>query len=124
MIRVEKKWKLTSLVRNDFIRTRKANERCLVTCKYCNNVFNGSSTSETAHLNNHLKSCSHRFPQSKKSGQQVLDVMMGTGKGSKLKNFKFDHNKSHEELAKMVIKHESPFSVVEYDHFHMFVHNL
>lgn len=54
----------------------------------------------------------------------MLEVSMGAEGGSKLKNFKFDQNRSRLGLAMMVIKHELSFFFVEYEFFHIFVCNI
>lgn len=115
------KQKYKSAVWLDFERIVNLDKSVVAIYNYCKHKFNGSSASGTSHLKSQLKRCK---PVTKE--QQILQVSkgaVGIG-GSTLKNFKFDQNTSHLELAKMVIKHEFPFSVVEYEYFQQFVHSL
>lgn len=119
--------RLTSAVWNDFEKIKKDGVDVAL-CKYCNKELSGSSSSGTTHLNNHLKRCSRNFnPESRQWIGVTSKLKRGDGgsvPSSSHRNFKYDEKRSRLELARMIIYHEYPFSIVEHVGFRRFVHSL
>lgn len=114
---VNGKRKLTSKVWNEFKRERKDGVMTAV-CNKCNKRLSAAASNGTTHLRNHLLSCTRRrFGDVR---QMLKGSITSTG-GSDLVLHKFNQDKSREALAKMVILHEYPLSMVEHQGFHNFL---
>lgn len=103
----QKKRKLRSAVWNDFERICDDGQ-ITATCKHCKKSLLGSSKSGTSHLKKHLEHCS--LYKSTKIGQ--TEEVKSDGSGT-IQNFKFDQESSRRELARMILLHKLPFSIVE-----------
>jgi hypothetical protein len=146
---IVKSGRLKSVVWNDFDRVRKG-ETYIAICRHCKKRLSGSSASGTSHLRNHLIRCRRRtngnnngvaqyFVKGKKKelanerikDEEVLSVV----------NVRYEHEKEEHEdvnvvsmgldqrrcrfdLARMIILHGYPLSMVEDVGFRMFIGNL
>ncbi|PIA25928.1 hypothetical protein AQUCO_10200001v1 [Aquilegia coerulea] len=139
---VVKSSRLKSLVWNDFERVKKGDVMVAI-CKHCKKKLSASATSGTSHLKNHLNRCRKR--QTRELAEQLILVREkqrgGTINLENLKfddfgpidfkfdertllNLKFDQERSRYDLARMIILHEYPLSMVEHVGFRRFVSNL
>ncbi|CAN6442326.1 unnamed protein product [Victoria cruziana] len=120
--------RLRSLVWNDFKKIKK-NGKDLAMCKNCSKEFVGGGTT---HLRKHLLRCV-RKPSSDVVNQSVAIIdnnkedtpPLVTPEPPKLLNsIKFVQEQSQFDLARMIILHDYPFSLVEHVGFRIFVNNL
>uniref|UniRef100_A0A1D1Y468 Putative AC transposase n=1 Tax=Anthurium amnicola TaxID=1678845 RepID=A0A1D1Y468_9ARAE len=138
--------KLRSLVWNDFTKEKREDGSILAICNHCKKQMAGGSRCGTTHLRKHLVACllyrktkrrkiDVRSLLSKSSAQrndETANVVLheapalglpslhnGSGEG-----FQFDQELSEQDLARMVILHEYPFSIVNHVGFRTFVMNL
>lgn len=91
-------------------------------CTHCHQTFPASRDSGTSQIGRHLKVCEMRIKM-----HDMVDKMHSSAtspKGVVLKDWKFDPDVSRRELVRMVVLHELPFSLVEYDGFRSFVASL
>lgn len=150
---IVKSSRLKSVVWNDFDRVKKGDTYVAI-CRHCKKKLSGSSTSGTSHLRNHLIRCRRRTnhgvttffssrekkkdgtlalvniePEPKKDEvlsvvnlryehEQVKDESIGIG------NTSLDQRRSRFDLARMIILHGYPLSMVEHVGFRVFVKNL
>ncbi|KAL6529474.1 hypothetical protein OROGR_015097 [Orobanche gracilis] len=145
--------RLKSVVWNDFDRVRKG-ETLAAICRHCKRMLSGSSTSGTSHLRNHLIRCRRRsnhditqlltrgkrkqsnaalasfsFNQASLKKEIVTVASTSFGQGLPVGNintggFNFDHRRCQLDLARMIIMHGYPISMVEDIGFKTFVRNL
>ncbi|GAA0153948.1 hypothetical protein LIER_12064 [Lithospermum erythrorhizon] len=94
--------RLKSVVWNDFVRVKKG-DSCLAICRHCDRKLSGSSSSGTSHLRNHLIRCRR-------------------SRGNKKDAVTIAHH--HYPLARMMILHGYPLSMVDDIGFRVFVRNL
>ena len=75
--------RLKSVVWNDFDRVKKG-DICVVVCRHCKKELNGSSTSRTSHMRNHLVRCqrrsNHGMPQYFPSHDHFTWLSVGYGR--------------------------------------------
>lgn len=114
----QKKRKLRSAVWTDFERICEDGQ-ITATCKHCKKSLLGSSKSGTSHLKKHLEHCNPY--KSTKKGQTEEVKSDGS---SNIQNFKFDQESSRRELARMILMHKLPFSIVECVGFRKFLKGL
>ncbi|XP_073029214.1 zinc finger BED domain-containing protein RICESLEEPER 1-like [Primulina eburnea] len=143
--------RLKSVVWNDFDRVKRG-ETYMAVCRHCKRILSGSSTSGTSHLRNHLTRClkrsNHDITQfltrgkrkqsnlalTKYSSVQIKNEMVtvasnaceqGLKSGNmSMGSFNVDQRKSQTDLARMIIMHGYPLSMVEDIGFKTFVRNL
>lgn len=136
--------KLTSAVWNDFERIRKGDIMVAI-CKHCQKKLSGSSTSGTSHLRNHLKRClktsnpdinQQRLVVREKRKDGTVDLRsvkcdaasspqnLKFGKEQSGFGLRFDQEQSQDDLARMIILHGYPLTMVEHGGFKKFVSNL
>ncbi|KAL5722356.1 hypothetical protein ACHQM5_005889 [Ranunculus cassubicifolius] len=124
--------RLKSAVWNDFDRVKKG-ELMVAVCKNCNKKLSASSTSGTSHLKNHLIRCrkraSHELAEQLLSAREKqrggnIDLSNFKFNDRSLLNIKFDQERSRYDLARMIILHEYPLSMVEDVGFGRFLKNL
>ncbi|KAL5732006.1 hypothetical protein ACHQM5_004675 [Ranunculus cassubicifolius] len=134
--------RLKSVVWNDFERVKRGDVMVAI-CKHCNKKLSASATSGTSHLKNHLIRCRKRA--SRELAEQLLLAREKQRGGNinlnnfkfedfglldykfderTLLNLKFDQERSRYDLARMIILHEYPLSMVEDVGFRRFVTNL
>ena len=88
-------------------------------CNYCTKKLLGESKSGTKHLHNQYKICPQRRVVESKQKVLTQDLFRGEGK-RKLDAYTFDQEFARRQLAKMIILHEYPLSIVEHVGFKMF----
>ncbi|XP_075477228.1 zinc finger BED domain-containing protein RICESLEEPER 1-like isoform X2 [Primulina tabacum] len=143
--------RLKSVVWNDFDRVKRG-ETYMAVCRHCKRILSGSSTSGTSHLRNHLTRChkrsNHDITQfltrgkrkqsnlalTKYNSVQIKNEMVtvasntceqGLKSGNmSMGSFNVDQRKSQTDLARMIIMHGYPLSMVEDIGFKTFVRNL
>lgn len=145
--------RLKSVVWNDFDRVKKG-DTFVAICRHCKRKLSGSSTSGTSHLRNHLIRCRRRsnhdisqlltrgkkkegtlaisnfsFDQEQRKAEAVSIVRtkfeQGHPRDGLLNNgINFDNRRSRLDLARMIILHGYPLSMVEHIGFRIFVRNL
>ncbi|KAL8136162.1 hypothetical protein AgCh_010675 [Apium graveolens] len=81
-------------------------------CKYCGAKLRGDSNAGTSHLNSHYKTKHHNKGQSN-IRQKLLSSNFNKNH-PKLASYKFSPEGAKKELAKMIIMHEYPLSIVEH----------
>ncbi|KAL4183422.1 hypothetical protein AMTRI_Chr11g98170 [Amborella trichopoda] len=96
-------------------------------CKYCLHTFafgNGAKQLGTSHLKRHLGICPKNRNSDRKQELLTLTPKDKNEGNTSLSNPKFDQSRSREDLARMIILHEYPLSVVEHPAFINFVQSL
>ncbi|KAJ7971888.1 zinc finger BED domain-containing protein RICESLEEPER 2-like [Quillaja saponaria] len=106
------KRKKTSDAWNHFQKKKIDGEYCAI-CNYCQKKLSGKSANGTNHLLRHVNSC----PERKEANKEP-------NKTEKQKEIPFDQEKSRMDLAKMIIVHGYPLSMVDYVGFRKFIHGL
>ncbi|PIA37003.1 hypothetical protein AQUCO_03100033v1 [Aquilegia coerulea] len=82
-----------------------------------------SSDNGTNHLKKHLNTCPKM--KNKDVRQQLIVANKNISDGIHAnKAFKFDQMQSRLDLARMIIKHEYPFTMVDHEYFRVFINNL
>lgn len=81
-------------------------------CKYCKAKLVGDSSSGTSHLHTHIKTKHHNLGQ--KNIRQKLLASNFNKAHPELASYNFSHDGAKAELAKMIIMHEYPISIVEH----------
>ena len=117
-----KKRKTTSDVWVHFTR-KKVEGKIKAQCHHCGKLYLGDPSQGTTHLRNHLARC----PQMKFKDirQQVLIKQQNKVDGTvSLNNYQFDQARVRNKLARMVILHEYPLSMVDHIGFREFVTDL
>ncbi|KAL8156752.1 hypothetical protein AgCh_001742 [Apium graveolens] len=84
-------------------------------CKYCHAKLRGDSAAGTSHLNTHYKTKDHNKGQS--SIRQKLLASNFNKDHPELASYSFSHEGVKKELAKMIIMHEYPLSIVDHIRF-------
>uniref|UniRef100_A0A1J3K3K6 Zinc finger BED domain-containing protein RICESLEEPER 1 n=1 Tax=Noccaea caerulescens TaxID=107243 RepID=A0A1J3K3K6_NOCCA len=144
---VVKSGKLKSAVWNDFDRVRKG-ETYIAICRHCKKRLSGSSTSGTSHLRNHLIRCrrrsssngvlAHSLVRGKKNEERIEvhdddDDEQRKDEVLSIVNVRYEHDvvnagldqrRSRFDLARMIILHGYPLTIVEDVGFRVFVRNL
>ncbi|XP_022722279.1 uncharacterized protein LOC111279589 [Durio zibethinus] len=116
LISSAKRKKLTSDVWEEFINKKDGDGKELAICVYCDRKFDGSSKKGTTHLRNHLKRCKERATKVGRGDSKNESASEG--------NSSFDQDKSSMDVARMIIKHQCPLNMVEYEFFSIFLKNL
>ncbi|CAA7031868.1 unnamed protein product [Microthlaspi erraticum] len=137
---IVKSGKLKSAVWNDFDRVRKG-ETHIAICRHCKKRLSGSSSSGTSHLRNHLIRCrrrnggvlahcsvrgkkkEERFDEQRKN-EEALSVVNVRYEHDVVVNAGLDQRRSRFDLARMIILHGYPLTIVEDVGFRAFVRNL
>lgn len=91
-------------------------------CKYCKKQFRGDSGCGTSHLKNHYMN-----KHNNKAGGNIRQKLLA-GKLNKthpeLASYSFNHDASKKELAKAIVMHEYPLSIVEHVGFRRYSSSL
>ncbi|XP_065625311.1 zinc finger BED domain-containing protein RICESLEEPER 2-like [Quercus suber] len=117
-----KKRKTTSDVWTHFTR-KKVEGKVKAQCHHCGKLYLGDSSQGTTHLRNHLARCPRM--KFKDIRQQVLIKQQNKVDGTtSLNNYQFDQARVRNKLARMVILHEYPLSMVDHIGFREFVTDL
>ncbi|XP_023912434.1 zinc finger BED domain-containing protein RICESLEEPER 3-like [Quercus suber] len=114
-----------SIVWNHFKRKR-VDEKDKAECNYCKKLLVNGSNYGTKHLHGHVKICRRRkFQDIRDMNQNFLardqnkvDSMVGVNA------YNFDQNVSRNELARMIILHEYPLSIVDHIGFRKYSTSL
>ncbi|WJZ89198.1 hypothetical protein VitviT2T_008430 [Vitis vinifera] len=116
-----KKRKLTSIVWNEFEKVIIDGQDYAI-CKHCKSKLKADSKNGTKHLHVHLDRCIKRRNVDIK--QQFLTIeRKGYGK-VQIGGFAFDQDISREKLARPIILHEYPLSIVDHADFRDFASSL
>ncbi|KAL6331824.1 hypothetical protein AAG906_020168 [Vitis piasezkii] len=116
-----KKRKLTSIVWNEFEKVIIDGQDYAI-CKHCKSKLKADSKNGTKHLHVHLDRCIKRRNVDIK--QQFLAIeRKGYGK-VQIGGFTFDQDISREKLARAIILHEYPLSIVDHAGFRDFASSL
>ncbi|CAN6335004.1 unnamed protein product, partial [Urochloa humidicola] len=91
-------------------------------CKHCARSICAERKHGTSSLRKHLNRCEERKKALTVSGQLNASIM--TPDGVALGPWTFDQALSRRELMRMIVLHELPFSLVEFDGFRRFVSSL
>ncbi|KAL6497848.1 hypothetical protein OROHE_026875 [Orobanche hederae] len=83
-----------------------------VQCNYCSAKLRGDSGAGTSHLNSHYETKHHSKGQT--SITQMLLASNFNKDNPKLASINFCHDGAKKELAKMIIMHEYPLSMVDH----------
>ncbi|KAK9940598.1 hypothetical protein M0R45_017251 [Rubus argutus] len=118
-----KKRKLTSKVWTEFDKMKGRDGSESAKCKHCRKVFVSGADKGTSHLRNHLLRCNRR---NKRTVDQMMVVAAKNASdlNSRIENFKFDQERSRMDFAKMIIKHNYPFSMSEHEYFEILLNGL
>ncbi|WKA03692.1 hypothetical protein VitviT2T_021789 [Vitis vinifera] len=118
---VSKRRKLTSVVWNDFDKIIEDGQDYAI-CKHCKGNLKADSKNGTKHLHVHIDRCMKR--RNVDIRQQLLAVeRKGHGK-VQIGGFTFDQEISREKLARAIILHEYPLSIVDHVGFREFATSL
>ncbi|RVW83512.1 putative AC transposase [Vitis vinifera] len=118
---VSKRRKLTSVVWNDFDKIIEDGQDYAI-CKHCKGNLKADSKNGTKHLHVHIDRCMKR--RNVDIRQQLLAVeRKGHGK-VQIGGFTFDQEISREKLARAIILHEYPLSIVDHVGFREFTTSL
>ncbi|KAF3516220.1 hypothetical protein DY000_02063507 [Brassica cretica] len=132
---IVKSSKLKSAVWNDFDKVRKG-EIHVAICRHCKKRLSGSSASGTSHLRNHLIRCKRRAssngvvaaPPGKKRVETPLELAIVDQTkhehNASVVNSGLDQRRSRFDLARMIILHGYPLTMVEDVGFRVFLRNL
>ncbi|ESQ28228.1 hypothetical protein EUTSA_v10018229mg [Eutrema salsugineum] len=148
---IVKSGKLKSAVWNDFDRVRKG-ETYVAICRHCKKRLSGSSASGTSHLRNHLIRCRRKttssngvvsqcFVRGKKKKEERLEevanvvddddheqrkdeLVTGHDASVTVVSAGLDQRRSRFDLARMMILHGYPLTMVEDVGFRVFIRNL
>ena len=118
---LSRKRKLTSVVWNSFEKVIVDGQNYAI-CKHCNSILKAGSKNGTKHLHVHLDRCIKRKNIDIK--QQLLEVERRGCGTVQIGGFTFDQNISREKLARAIILHEYPFSIVDHVTFKYFSSSL
>ncbi|KAJ9542242.1 hypothetical protein OSB04_028748 [Centaurea solstitialis] len=117
------KKKLKSIVRNHFEQVYVDGVRRYAKCNYCNKKLTGRATDGTKHLKDHFKTCPRRVTRDIRQQILVQDQKALDGKASLSKYF-FNGELSRDDLAKMIVVHDYPLSMVEHYYFRKYSEGL
>ena len=116
-----KKRKLTSIVWNEFEKVIIDGQDYAI-CKHCKSKLKADSKNETKNLHVHLDRC---IKQRNVDIKQQFLVVERKGYGKvKIGGFTFDQDILREKLARAIILHEYPFSIVDHVGFRDFASSL
>ncbi|XP_050278193.1 zinc finger BED domain-containing protein RICESLEEPER 2-like [Quercus robur] len=122
---IQEEGKYKSIVWNQFKRKR-VDEKDKAECNYCKKLLVKGSNYGTKHLHDHVKICPRRkFQDIRDMNQKFLardqnkvDSMAGVNA------YNFDQKVSRNELARMIILHEYPLSIVDHIGFRKYSTSL
>ena len=118
-----KKRKLTSDVWNDFSKYKGPKGETRARCNHCKRTFVRESNYGTSHLRKHSNGCNAK--KRTESKQMMISATKSVVDGGpRIQTFKFDQERSRMDLARMIIKHNYPFNMVEHEFFGIFCNNL
>jgi hypothetical protein len=85
-------------------------------CNYCNTKLSGASSAGTNHLHQHSNKCisNHRVIVPARQG---LLSFTGSAQTTSKRIWVFSQEETQEKLAKMIILHKYPFSIVKHQGF-------
>lgn len=106
----DEKSRVRSDVWNHFDR-KKIDGSLKAICKYCKKKLKGDPGSGTSHLRNHFMK-KHKRPE--ESIKQKLLAKNFNKDQPELSSYSFSHEEAKKELAKMIIMHEYPISIVDH----------
>ncbi|KAL8126002.1 hypothetical protein AgCh_013336 [Apium graveolens] len=116
---------LTSAVWEHFNRitseTKEGTRKIDVICKYCHAPFIGASKDGTTHLKNHAEKCRMRIVKVPVSQKLLGKQINSQDSQPKLGVHKFDQAIERDLYAKMVVKHDLPFLMAEYEYFRLWI---
>ncbi|KAI3997630.1 hypothetical protein MKX01_011047, partial [Papaver californicum] len=118
------KRKKTSEAWNEFEQIEEDGKVVQGKCKHCNHKLFAKSTNGTSSLNKHLKSCGLFKTAQKQLNQMFLKASVKEDGAVAAYNFKFNQEVTRDRIARMIILHELPFSMVEYVGFRMVLTSL
>ncbi|CAN6215278.1 unnamed protein product [Urochloa humidicola] len=115
------KRKLTSRIWQDFEPIYDNGMLTKAQCIHCNQLFKADRGSGTSACGRHLKTCKGKT----KLNQMVSQLSSGVSLDDVcLKDWKFSQEVARQELVKLIVMHELPFTLVEYPKFGSFVSAL
>ncbi|KAL6631066.1 hypothetical protein ACP70R_028406 [Stipagrostis hirtigluma subsp. patula] len=115
-----KKRKLRSEIWNDFDPIYAGETLAEAKCKHCKQTFKVARDVGNSSCHRHLNSC-----EGKAKMEQMIDQMKSDCLDDpSLKDWNFKQDVSRQELVKLIVVHELPFSLVEYPKFRSFVSSL
>ena len=85
-------------------------------CNYCKKLFVGKSSYGTSHLKQHFDRC----PRRKAAGGDIRKMILKTDSKGNVNSSAFNEKHGIEKLAKMIILHDYPLSMVEHRGFRDF----
>lgn len=120
--RSTKRRKLKSEIWNDFDPMYVGNKLMEAKCKHCKRDFVATREAGTSQCLRHLLVCEERakineFLDSMKSAMSQSDP-------NSSEKWKYDPDRAYTELVRMIVLHELPFRIVEYEGFIRFVQSL
>ncbi|KAJ0988890.1 hypothetical protein J5N97_007246 [Dioscorea zingiberensis] len=115
--------KSRSRVWNDFKKVYVGNKVKAAICNHCKSQLTAGSNGGTSHLARHLRKCPRRILLNEKP-QLLPCPRTAAGKANSLKDWTFDQEISRSKLARMIVLHEYPFSIVEHEGFSDFLMSL
>ncbi|KAK8561060.1 hypothetical protein V6N11_078698 [Hibiscus sabdariffa] len=101
----------------------KINNEWKAICKHCNRKLGGDSKNGTKHLHVHLGRCNKRGQLDIRQQVLVANQKKSDGKLT-LKASSFNQDEARVDLAKMIIRHEYPLSIVDHELFRKYCHTL
>uniref|UniRef100_A0ACD5WQE4 Uncharacterized protein n=1 Tax=Avena sativa TaxID=4498 RepID=A0ACD5WQE4_AVESA len=114
--------KLKSEMWNDFDPLYDGNKLMEAKCKHCKRVFAAAREVGTSSCLRHMLVCEERAKVN-----EFLDSMKSTMSQSdpnSSEKWMYDPERAHFELVRMIVLHELPFRIIEYQGFRKFVHSL
>ncbi|XP_047314009.1 zinc finger BED domain-containing protein RICESLEEPER 3-like [Impatiens glandulifera] len=121
---VGKKRKLFSNVWNDF-QKENINGKVKAICNHCKKQLIGDSKNDTKHLWAHLRTCPKlKMKDINQMNQKYLKAEKGEDGITKIVNMTFDQDVSRKKLARMIIRHDYPLSIVDHEGFRDFVNSI
>jgi hypothetical protein len=117
-----RKRKLTSDIWDDFTAIYDDETGALVQgqCIHCEAIFPTSKKTGSSQCRRHRLAC----PEKAKLDELIGSMQPGDARIPPVKRFKFDREKACFELVRMIVLHELPFRIVEYEGFRRFVASL
>ncbi|KAH6764867.1 hypothetical protein C2S52_013861 [Perilla frutescens var. hirtella] len=92
-------------------------------CIYCKHRLSMNKLGCTTHLGRHAGGCTAKM--NKLRGQKKISLALATAETvASVQNFKYNQSNVREAFAHMVIVHELPFNVAEYELFNNFARTL
>ncbi|KAJ6870269.1 hypothetical protein NC652_036023 [Populus alba x Populus x berolinensis] len=121
-LRSTSKRRKISPVWDNFVKHTAENGEVWATCKYCKKKYRAESKRGTSNFHKHLKNCSPS--RQDEAEQQILVGTRDLSTSTIQRNFVFDQERGHLDIARMMIKHGYPLDMVQHEFFETFVKNL